>query len=155
MKPYINNYGYLRISLSVDGKRHKYSIHRLVALLFIDNPYNKKEVNHIDGNKLNNVVTNLEWVTSSENQLHAERNNLTHHTPVCGSDNHWTKYSDKQIHMVCKLLENNKLSIPEIGKKTNVSRGVVGSIQRHECWKHISKLYNIDNFDKLKRKVIK
>lgn len=54
------------------GGVHKYvSIHRLVANAFIPNPENKLEVNHIDGNKSNNLISNLEWVTSSENTRHA------------------------------------------------------------------------------------
>jgi hypothetical protein len=63
--------GYLRCQLAKDGKKHNYLVHRLVAMAFISNPDNKPEVNHIDGNKRNNYVTNLEWVTPSENQKHA------------------------------------------------------------------------------------
>lgn len=71
MKTFINNNGYECIKLTL-GRVHKhYTMHRLVALYFIDNPLNKKEINHIDGNKLNNNVNNLEWVTSSENKHHA------------------------------------------------------------------------------------
>ena len=64
--------GYLQVSIKFDGEekfKNKY-IHRLVAEAFIENKYNKKEVNHKDGNKLNNNLDNLEWVTSSENQKH-------------------------------------------------------------------------------------
>lgn len=64
--------GYYQVSLKSDetNKFTNQYIHRLVALHFIDNPENKREVNHIDGNKLNNLVSNLEQVTSSENQKH-------------------------------------------------------------------------------------
>jgi hypothetical protein len=51
-------------------------LHRLVALAYIENPNEFKEVNHKDGNRLNNSYVNLEWVTRSENQLHAYRNGL-------------------------------------------------------------------------------
>lgn len=71
MKSYIINSGYAAIKLTVKGKRFSKLVHRLVAEHFIPNPENKKEVNHIDGNKLNNNVCNLEWVTSSENKQHA------------------------------------------------------------------------------------
>lgn len=58
------------------GYRKDYRIHRLVAMYFIDNPDNKPYVNHIDGNKFNNNVTNLEWCTESENTIHAYKNKL-------------------------------------------------------------------------------
>ena len=62
---------YYYISLSKFGKVKKCFIHRLVAETFIENPFNKLQVNHIDGNPLNNRVDNLEWVTNAENTQHA------------------------------------------------------------------------------------
>lgn len=63
--------GYNQITLQKNGQKKYYKIHRLVAETFINNPKNLPEVNHIDGNKQNNTVDNLEWVTTSENQLHS------------------------------------------------------------------------------------
>jgi len=63
--------GYPRIRLSYKDQKLSFRIHRLVAIHFIDNPENKPQVNHKDGNKLNNNDWNLEWNTNSENQLHA------------------------------------------------------------------------------------
>ena len=60
--------GYLRVYLSKNGKRKHHKVHRLVARAFIPNPENKPQVNHIDGNKKNNSITNLEWVTDTENK---------------------------------------------------------------------------------------
>lgn len=68
---FYNRKGYARCRLYKDGKGRNFRVHRLVAMTFIPNPDNKPEVNHIDGNKRNNCVTNLEWVTSSENHVHA------------------------------------------------------------------------------------
>ena len=76
LKPFKSTKGYLRIELNCYGKRKIFSVHRLVALAFLDNPLNKPQVNHIDGDKTNNNITNLEWCTNSENQLHSYKNNL-------------------------------------------------------------------------------
>ena len=74
LKPQFNSSGYLHVILSKNGKWHNRSIHRLVANAYIPNIYNKPQVNHIDGNKTNNKVNNLEWVTASENQKHSYNN---------------------------------------------------------------------------------
>ena len=66
-KPHHSGYIYLRVNIK------KYALHRLVALTFIENPENKPFVNHIDGNKLNNKVENLEWLTCCENNLHVHK----------------------------------------------------------------------------------
>ena len=76
LKTFINNSGYVCIKLTNGGVKKHRLIHRLVADLFIENPDDKREVNHIDGNKLNNNVCNLEWVTSSENKAHAKAEGL-------------------------------------------------------------------------------
>lgn len=65
---------YLHVSLSKNKKVRPHNIHRLVAQAFIPNPENKPQVNHIDGNKCNNKVGNLEWVTATENTIHAYNN---------------------------------------------------------------------------------
>lgn len=76
---------YQRITLMKEGIKTRYQAHRLVALAFIPNPENKPCINHIDGNKSNNVVTNLEWCTASENMIHADNTELrdmfSHHNP--------------------------------------------------------------------------
>lgn len=68
--------GYMHCMICIDGVSSLRSVHRLVALAHIPNPENKPDVNHIDGNKMNNDVTNLEWVTQSENAQHAIKHNL-------------------------------------------------------------------------------
>ena len=72
LKGRLSKNGYLQVSIKIDATQKFCNgyIHRLVALHFIQNPNNKREVNHIDGNKENNTLSNLEWVTSSENQKH-------------------------------------------------------------------------------------
>ena len=68
--------GYSNVCIVVNGKRKYCLVHRLVAMTFIPNPLNKKQVNHIDGNKKNNNVTNLEWCTNQENMQHASKMGL-------------------------------------------------------------------------------
>ncbi len=70
LRPTTNSRGYLYVVLSNNGKTTTKKVHRLVAETFIDNPDNKPQVNHIDGNKQNNNVSNLEWTTAQENTNH-------------------------------------------------------------------------------------
>ena len=71
LKEGLSGNGYYSVSLTKNGKGKTFNIHKLVAIAFIENKNNDKCVNHIDGNKLNNTVGNLEWVTSQENVKHA------------------------------------------------------------------------------------
>lgn len=68
--------GYKRLQLTVDSKSKKFFVHKLVALTFLENPKNYPIINHKDGIKLNNTINNLEWVTHSQNLIHAYDNNL-------------------------------------------------------------------------------
>lgn len=76
LKGSIGEHGYKYYRLSKDGKKKMFYAHRLVAETFIPNPDSLPIVNHIDGNKLNNNVSNLEWVTASANMQHAHTNHL-------------------------------------------------------------------------------
>lgn len=69
LKPQVHDKGYLRVDLvDMYGSRVHMKVHRLVAMVYVGNPFNKPHVNHIDGNKKNNSYTNLEWVTDEENK---------------------------------------------------------------------------------------
>lgn len=76
LKPNVLWTNYLYVNLYKNKKPKHCLIHKMIAIAFIPNPMNKPFVNHIDGNKQNNSIDNLEWVTSSENNLHAIRNSL-------------------------------------------------------------------------------
>lgn len=68
--------GYFQVFLYGENKPRCYQLHRVIAMAFVSNPDNKPEVNHIDGDKSNNASSNLEWVTASENIIHARDNGL-------------------------------------------------------------------------------
>jgi hypothetical protein len=110
--------GYHRISINVGGKYKDLKIHRLVATYFIenDNPLDKIEVNHKDGNKGNNEYTNLEWVTPSENALHAFETGLHSHI---GEKNTNLKLTDEEV---LKIWDSN-LTARQIEKIYGVSYG--------------------------------
>lgn len=76
LKPRLHNNGYLRVMLSVNGKHYDRYIHRLEAIEFLDNPNNYGEINHIDGDKTNNNLGNIEWCNRSYNNKHAYQNGL-------------------------------------------------------------------------------
>ncbi len=94
IKPTLKHNGYLQVGLRKHNKRKYILVHRLVAIHFIDNPKNKKQVNHIDCNKKNNKVNNLEWVTSRENQLHAKENGLRDNMPSGENHTFYGKYAE-------------------------------------------------------------
>lgn len=91
-----NNNGYLYTILRKNKKRITIRVHRVIAQTFIPNPDNKPNVNHIDGNKLNNKVKNLEWCTQSENVIHAYKTNLinSYKRSVCKLDIYTLKVLD-------------------------------------------------------------
>lgn len=139
MSQKITKNGYNEQSLYVgDGKYKWFRTHRLVAEAFIPNPENKPFVNHIDGNKLNNDVSNLEWVTHEENMEHAKNFSLVHR----GERNAKAILTEEIVEQVCKMLEygfRNK----DISESTGVSKYNVSLIRAGTCWRHISCRYNI------------
>lgn len=74
IKPFIDRYGYQKVVLFIDGKAHYRTVHRLVALAFIPNPEKKPAVNHLNEDKCDNRVENLEWSTFKENDNYGTRN---------------------------------------------------------------------------------
>lgn len=124
-----NKNGYAYVTLRKDGKSFAFSVHRLVADAFLDNHDNKKVVNHIDGNKLNNCVTNLEYVTYSENNQHAYDTGLKSK----GEDFYNAKLSYSDVIEIRK--EYPSLNLNQLSKKYNVSRGTIRDVVNNITWK--------------------
>lgn len=112
-----------------------YPIHRLVALHFLKNKDNKPCVNHIDGNKLNNSASNLEWCTLKENTEHAYKNNLM--KPRLGETNGSSKLSEKEVKHIRKIWKSNLYSKTYIAALFNVSIVTVSNIIKNKSWRHV------------------
>lgn len=134
--PYTDRDGYLRCNVWDGEKLRGVYVHRAVALVFVGNPYGKPIVNHIDSNRQNNTIENLEWVTPKENSQHGV---LAGNFPI-GEEAYHSIYSTEQIHEVCKLLSLNK-SAEFIYRNTGVSKSVINSVKIRRTWKEISKDY--------------
>lgn len=124
--------GYCKVRLvSLDG-RHTYSVHRLILENFkpVEN-MDKLQVNHIDGDKTNNSLNNLEWCTCSENILHAHRIGLKNQS---GERNNASKLKEKDVLEIIDLLLSKKYTQKEIGKRYGVSEQAIGDIKNHRRW---------------------
>jgi len=127
LKPVINQHGYLCVVLRKEGKSINKRIHRLVALAFIENPYNLLCVNHKDGDKLNNTVGNLEWCTNSENTLHAYKNNLINTRGILRPRRNLT---DSEIILILQDYQAENISFGKLGSRYNLHHTQVSRIIR-------------------------
>ena len=132
LKPYLQN-GYLRIGLFKNNKTKSFYIHRLVATAFIKNKENKPIINHIDGNKLNNSVNNLEWCTYAENNQHAYKYKLKIPKILLGEESPHHKLNKQDIKYIRSHWNYNT---KELAKKFNISTTHVRRIVKNECWKY-------------------
>lgn len=113
------------------------AIHRLVALAFIPNPLGLREVNHIDGDKANNHVENLEWVDCSRNQKHAAEMGL--HVYPKGSAHHEAILTEDQVRSIkARLLAPYRGLQKDLAAQYGVSKYCIHDIRRGKSWRHIS-----------------
>ena len=137
---YADEFGYIGFTAgTTNGSRqnrisHFLRIHRLVAMAFLENPENLPEVNHKDGNKKNNCVTNLEWCTGEYNLNHAWSNGLIN--GLKGEKNGRSKLNDSQILEIREKFKNGE-KIAKISRDYNVSWTLIKFIVTGKNWKHI------------------
>lgn len=139
-----NGYHAINIGLGKRGYYKTCTIHRLLGRAYIPNPNKKKVINHIDGDKLNNSLDNLEWCTYSENNIHAFRTGLKKPTkPIIGEASNLSSHTEDEVRMVCKLFE--KGYDPEgVYADFGILKGFASKIYYRKTWRHISKDYNFD-----------
>lgn len=119
--------GYKRVTLCKNNSTKRFQVHRLVAITFIENSKNKPCVNHIDGDKSNNQISNLEWVTYSENENHSYN--------FLGKINMNRKLSNEDIIFIkfnCKIGKNS--NIKEIASKYNVNVSTIYNVLKNKYY---------------------
>ncbi len=131
LKTFKTDKGYLRTSL---GYGNTFKIHRLVAEAFIPNPDKKKEVNHKDGNKLNNNVSNLEWATHLENMQHAVRTGL--HTFGFGEESRRAILNNEKVAYIRKnfIKRHSEFGLTGLGKKFGVTATSISRVVTNKNW---------------------
>jgi hypothetical protein len=150
LKPFTSSAGYLIATLSVRGITSKHLVHRLVAHAFLG--HSDLQVNHIDGDKSNNAISNLEYVTQHQNMQHAVRTGLaTPPSPVLdyngkhwttlnpervrGEANHRAKLTEHDVRRMRALRPTATLSV--LSRQFNVSLSLVQAICSGKAWSHI------------------
>ena len=132
LRPIPDGRGYLAVSLWVDGEMEKYKIHRLVAEVFIENPNNLLEVNHKDGNRHNNTVENLEWLSHSDNMKHAWETGL-----MCRGSECSISVLNEESVVEIKYMFLKGLTNQDIAEIFGVARGTISKIRQKKTWKHV------------------
>ena len=131
MKGHVDRCGYREVLLSENRKTNNARVHRLMAETFIPNPYNLRDVNHKDRNKLNNDISNLEWVSHSSNVKHAYDNGLE--KKVLGEDHNGSKLNDELVRYIRKSNKSNYGLAKELG----VDPSTIRDARNKKTWRHV------------------
>jgi hypothetical protein len=144
VRPSFNKKGYLQVCLQNKKSR---TIHRIVAMAFVDNPNNKPQVNHIDGNKQNNHASNLEWVTNEENQSHAIKmglwDGISKKLSIIqkGEGNSAGKLSENDVLAIYSLLKQGE-KVGVIARRFGVHSSNISAIKSGKSWNHLYHCYS-------------
>ena len=142
-----NKDGYLQCSITFDDGFHVGNVHRAVAYLFLGKPKEGQEVNHKDGNKKNNCVENLEWVTKKENQDHEA-------LVLCqksGENNYLHKLTDEKVIEIYNLCKSGTILYKNIAEMYGTTASKVSNIARGKAWRYL-KLKPLPNLVRGSRK---
>jgi len=135
LKPQNNSTGgYLFVILYKNGVTKTHRIHRLVANTFIPNMFGKRTVNHMDGVKTNNFVSNLEWATNKENIHHAVNAGLQDNK---GEKHGQSKLGESQVLEIRRIYSTGEISQRALAKIFDVHQVHIGDIVNRKKWTHI------------------
>lgn len=131
----LTNKGYKNLKLSLNGIRKHLAVHRAVAEIYVPNPNNLPQVDHLDGNKLNNHYTNLEWVTNQENRDRALENGLH----KVGVDCYNNKFTEDDIRYIRSNFKSgdSEFGCSGLAKKFNTNPSRIHKIVNYKTWKHL------------------
>lgn len=135
IKPIVDKDGYLSVCLSMDNVQKIKRIHHLVLDNFVGERASRENCNHVDGNKANNCLDNLEWVTQSENEYHAHRIGLK--IGKRGERSNLSKLHNGEVWLIKKLLASGRFEQGFIAKMFRVNRATITYIARGKTWRHI------------------
>lgn len=130
-----NSQGYCLWRIQQDNVSKAFTVHRIIAHTFIPNPEGKPCVNHLDLDKTNNCVSNLEWATYSENSLHAVREGAL--VTKKGISSNLSRYSEEQVREVYRLCKQG-MSQSKAGERVGMPRPTVASIMQKVSWKEVT-----------------
>jgi hypothetical protein len=137
-----SNLGYMTVGFTVNNVKVNKYVHRLVAEAFITNVNNYPQINHIDCDKTNNRINNLEWCTNSQNQIHASKNGLNklhlHRVAYSGEKNGRSLLTKEQVLEIKQKYIPYKYSAKKLAQEYNVSESCITHILNNTSWKEIS-----------------
>jgi hypothetical protein len=138
-KLHLNKTGYWHVCVSLGGRNKKkvFKVHKAVAETFIPNPEYKSDVNHKDGNKQNNAVSNLEWTTHAENIDHAEKMGLSVH--ISGTDNISAKLSKEDVEFIRKhyIPRDKAYGARALGRKFNIGHNHILEVINYKSYVNV------------------
>lgn len=139
MRGSFDSSGYRAVKIKVGDDYQQIKVHRLVAEAFLKNPHNKLEVNHKDGNPLNNELDNIEWATSSENTLHSYENGLQKR----GEDFYSAKLTENEAIEIINAYKIGVFTQRELAEAYGVSISTIKDLLSGRNWAHLGIQDNI------------
>ena len=130
--------GYLQVTLTNGQTTKSMGVHRIVLFSFHGLPINGQQANHKDGNKQNNSISNLEWVSPSENRFHSYAIGTSRAETIKGEKHGNSRFKNGEIWLIKKLLASRKISQRQIARMFNTNQSHISAISIGKVWNHIA-----------------